>query len=93
MGWYSKLTIGEDTFINCPSCGKRYVFGPIFDHHKRHCLECKKELREWNMNKSIYLIDVEKSPDIIKEIILYLDQLTENEAYNELRFLEKMKLI
>jgi hypothetical protein len=90
MNWHTKMIIGKDDKCYCPNCNSVFIFGPFFDHHKRQCLECKIELREWNMNRAIYLISTQHAPEIIKRIIPHLDALTEQDAYAELRKLEAM---
>lgn len=90
MEWYNKLVISKGGQLCCPVCKKSYVFSPIFDHDIRKCSNCGSELREWNLDRAIYLICEERAPKLVKNMILYLDSLTENEAYIELQRIENM---
>ena len=87
--WYSKMLFGNGEEPYCPNCKALFIFGPIFDHDKRECLKCGIELREWNLSKGVYIINPAEAPELIKNIIDYLDKFTEYEACDHLLSLEE----
>jgi hypothetical protein len=82
--WFKMVNIYNLTSCTCPRCGASYTVGPIFDHDILLCNDCGAPLVEWNMNFNVYLIDVEKAPSIVKQIVEYLAPLTEHQAFHEL---------
>lgn len=69
----------------CPRCANQYPFGPLFDHHKRECPHCGAHLVEWAIRERLILIDVDFAPPFIRQIIEWLDNLSEPDADKEVQ--------
>lgn len=82
--WYRVMRFGKNQEPRCPKCDNIYPYGPIFDHHKKTCPYCGTTLIELLMKSAVYLVDYEKAPASVKFLVSYLDQFTEQEAYEEL---------
>ncbi len=95
--WYCRLE-EPNMDLNaayCPACNAPYQVGPIFDHDPRSCTQCGAVLIEWNMMTSIFIIDRDQAPALVRNIIEYLAPCTEQQADEELlqllRFLGVIK--
>ena len=82
--WYRRAAVGDLGQLQCPRCRTHWIFGPIFDHDPRWCPHCKAELREWNMNGGIYLIDAERAPRLVQALLAHLKTLDEPTAFHQL---------
>lgn len=87
--WYTKTLLDGENTSRCPNCDSIFPYGPIFDHHGSLCPTCKIELVELQINGELILIDTNKSPKIVSELLSYLNRLNEHEAFNELLCLMK----
>lgn len=85
--WYTKTKLVKGNVCRCPNCESPFPFGPIFDHHGSECPSCKQGLVELQINGELLLIDTEKAPNIILEMLSYLRKLNEMDAFDELMVL------
>ena len=81
--WLSRVANFEEP-LRCPRCDAPYVAGPLFDHDPRIYRNCKATLIEWFMISVVYLIDIERAPDIVKALVNYLRPLSEPDACDQL---------
>jgi hypothetical protein len=86
--WFSFTKVENlEQGVKCPCCKSQVSFGPLFDHHYKTCLNCGKEIWEWNVNQGVFIFCSESAPLLIKKIQDHLIRLTEYEAFHELKIL------
>ena len=90
--WYNVIDIFEisDLSVQCPRCAQLHPVDVMFDEEFRKCLHCQITLVEWSLYRYIYLIDFEKSPDIVKHLASYVRQLPADIALRQLSELSEL---
>jgi hypothetical protein len=81
--WYSRVTNFEQP-LHCPRCAFPYVAGPLFDHDPRIRQNCGITIIEWFLFSVVYVIDIERAPEIVKTLVNYMQPLIEPDAYDQL---------
>lgn len=81
--WYSRVANFEHP-LQCPRCNSPYGSGPLFDHDPRICYNCGITIIEWFMISVVYLIDIERAPEIVKTLVNYMQSLSESDAHDQL---------
>lgn len=82
--WYTRTVLDGKKICQCPNCNSPFPYGPFFDHHGSQCPSCKISLVELQINGDLILIDQENAPEIVKNLILYINKLNEHDAFDEL---------
>jgi hypothetical protein len=82
--WFVRLPSADWAGAACPSCRDPYQISPVFVHDEVTCRRCKTALVEWHIHETVYLIDVQKAPSVVRAIVDHLGPLSRQEAWREM---------